>query len=100
MDAFAPANGKMKLAVGADFEVLVEFLVENHGRAFAALRPKAFRDLPLARLAGQLWLFGKGRFGTRGGRWRDRRLNGLSARNLFRHRRSGHITAYCANRCS
>jgi hypothetical protein len=34
----------MVLATGTDFEVFVEFLVEDHGATFGAFGPKALRD--------------------------------------------------------
>ena len=45
MDAFPGADGKMVVALGTDFQVIVQFLVEHHGLALGALGPQAFRDL-------------------------------------------------------
>src|SRR2546426_8504508 len=39
-------------SLGAHLEVVVQFLVENHRRAFRALGPKAFRDVALFGFGG------------------------------------------------
>ena len=44
MNALAGADGEMMPALPADFEVLVEFLVENHRLALGTFRPKTFGD--------------------------------------------------------
>ena len=60
MDSFPGADGKMVLAMGANLQILVEFLVEDHSAAFGALGPKAFQDLPLFGFgAGEFGLFSK-----------------------------------------
>ena len=62
MDALAGADGEMMLAMRADLQVLVQFLVENHRGALRALGPQALGNVAfLGFAAGQLGLFGERR---------------------------------------
>src|SRR5206468_378872 len=85
MDALASTDAKMMLALGADLEVFVQFLVENHGAAFGvrALGPETLRDFAFARFAArQLVLFGKSRVRVGWG-WSDGRFAAIQAEGFF-----------------
>jgi hypothetical protein len=78
MDAFARADGKMMLALRANLEVFVQFLVENHRAAGRAFRPQTFGDVTLLGpgLVGvQLRLDGERRLGVLDRRGCQRRLD-------------------------
>jgi len=47
------------LTLGADFQVLVQFLVKDHRAAFWALGPKALGDLAFLRFRSQLGFLDK-----------------------------------------
>ena len=76
MDPFPRANGKMMSAFGADLEVLIEFLVENHRAAARALGPKALRNVALAGFGCELGLANEAGAAFR--RRRRRRDTGLN----------------------
>ena len=58
MDAFARADGEMMLALGADLEVFVQFLVENHRAALRAFGPQPFGNVALLGFAAApAWAF-------------------------------------------
>ena len=69
MDAFARADRKMMMAMRADFQVLVEFLVIKHRGAFRAFDPKAFGNFFFARFGGgEFRFFNEAAVGIRRGR--------------------------------
>jgi hypothetical protein len=62
MNAFARADGKMMLALGADLQVFVQFLVENHRLAGRAFRPKPLGNVAFFGFAAaELGFFGERR---------------------------------------
>jgi hypothetical protein len=62
MDAFARADGEMMVALGADFQIFVQFLVENHRLARRAFRPKPLGNVAFFGFAAaELGFFGEGR---------------------------------------
>ena len=90
MDAFARADLEMVTAVGADLEILVELLVENHVGAFGALGPKAFGNVALAGFGGaELGLFGEGSFGA-ARRRSDGRFDRVQTESFFVERGGRH----------
>src|SRR5438477_9135251 len=90
MDAFARADLEMMSAVGTDFYVFVEFLIENHVGAFGTLGPKAFGDVAFAGFGGaELGFFGEGGFGAAGGR-RDPRFDSFESERFFIERGGRH----------
>src|SRR5256885_15877679 len=90
MDAFAGADLEMMAAVGTDFEIFVEFLIENHVGAFGALVPKAFGDVAFAGFgAAEFWFFRKSSFGA-GRRRSDGRFDGIQSDIFFVERGGRH----------
>ena len=71
----------MVRAVRTDFEVFLQFLIEDHFTALRALGPEALGDFPLSGVAGADGLFLNGRFHI-GGR-RDGRFYRFQAERLF-----------------
>src|SRR5687768_16150842 len=69
MDSFAGADREMVMAMGADFQVLIEFLVIKHGGTFRAFDPEAFGNFLFARLGSrELRFFNKAAVGISRGR--------------------------------
>src|SRR5213593_4082736 len=92
MDALAGADAKMVLAMGADFEVLVQLLVEDHGAALGALGPEALGDFALLGFAAEFGFLSK-RGGVAARRRRsDRRLSRFQAQGLFVEGGGGHFS--------
>src|SRR5581483_1360524 len=84
MNAFARTEREMILAMRANFQVLVQLLVENHGAASLALGPKPLGNFALLGFARrQLRLFNKGGFGGGRGRRCDGRFTVFQAESLF-----------------
>ena len=52
MDAFTRADDEVMVALDADLEIFVQFLVEDQRLAHGTFRPKTGRDLALASFAG------------------------------------------------
>src|SRR5258707_7021795 len=80
----------MMLAMGADFEVLIQFLVENHGTALRAFGPQALWYFPFLRFPSKFVLFGEGCLACRWGRRRNRWLRCLQPKCLFCKRSGAH----------
>ena len=81
MDAFASTDREMILAMRADFEVFVEFLVKHHRAALWTLGPKALGNLAFLGFA-ELGLFGERRVAGRGWR-RDSRFSRFEGERLL-----------------
>src|SRR5579862_6615548 len=85
MNPLTRTDGEVMLAMSAYLEVLIQFLVENHGAAFRALGPKPLGDLALFRFGCKFGLFNEGRVGVCW-RWRDGGFGGLQAKRLLREK--------------
>ena len=82
MNPFARADGKMVVALRADLQVFVQFLVENHRLARRAFRPKPFGDVALFGLGfarAELRLFWRKSSACARWRRRQRRFDGCNA---------------------
>ena len=90
MDAFARADGEMMIALGADLQVFVQFLVIDHRAALRAFRPKPLRDVAFFGFgAGRLELFGQRRLAGR--RRCQRRFDRFNAKRLFGKSSRAHL---------
>ena len=91
MYALARADGKMMLAMAANFQVFVELLVENHRAALRAFGPKTLGDLALLRLGRpQFGLLNKRSGVSASRRWSHGRFRGFQPKGLFRKRTGSH----------
>src|ERR1700747_2867877 len=84
MDPLASADGEMVLAMGADLQIFVQFLIEDHSAAFGALGPKAFWNLALFGFgAVEFGLLSKGSVSRNGRRGGYGRLGRFEAEGLL-----------------
>ena len=83
MNAFPRADAEMMLAMGANLEVFVEFLVEDHGAAFRTFGPQAFGNFPFLGFGGsEFWFFDESRVAVSRGR-RDGGLSRFQPKRLL-----------------
>src|ERR1043165_6894111 len=89
MNALASANWKMILAVRADLQVFVEFLIEDHRAAFRTFGPEALGNFPLFGFGTEFGFFRKSRI-VRSRRGSDRGLSCFEGERLLGKRGRAH----------
>ena len=94
MNSFASADWKMMMAMRADLQVLIEFLVIKHRGTFRTLDPKALRNFLFARFgSSELRFFDESAVGIRRGRG-DRGFDTFHAKGFFVERGRRHFVSY------